>query len=918
MNSKIIKYVHYLLLLLFLISGQCAEEIAEKEEEIALDVKKENSVTTPSLSQTKFEMEVGNSVTIDIDNAKDALDRDIPPKLASISSDLIDASLSNNKLTIKGLKAGTIDITVQWTAESTKVKKDDNGDGIDDNITYKEKTEEATLSITINPASVVNTPSLGSPIENNYSGELNEVINIYLPKAKDKLNNDVAPSIGTYSSLLQAGSTIGSDDTLRVKFIKSGKDALEIQWISKDLVETDNGLKTQYKSDTLKIDINIQTENAGPSAPSLSSPSNGATKVATSTKLVWAASTDPEGDAVTYDVYWGTANPPTTKVSTQSSTEYSPTHKINTTYYWRVVAKDNQNEISSATHSYTTISNNLPTKPLLISPSIGSKDVESDSTLKWQAASDIDNDNITYDVYLGTDNPPTTKVSTGQSGVEYKMNGIKSKTLHYWKIIAKDSKGGETGSDVWSFTSGNFSPSVATIISPVDQATKISENTPLKWNASTDPENDNITYDVYLGTNNPPTTKVSSDQTATEYTPTGQTNATTYYWQIISKDDKGGSTTGQVWSYTTTNALPTKPTLTSPPNSGSSIAATTKLVWNASTDPDGDDITYDVYLGTDASPTNKVSEGQSETEYTPSGLSLGTAHYWKVVANDGNGGLTESDVWSYTTNAAPSKPTISSPSSGVGGIAKNTKLIWNVSTDADNDNVTYDVYLGIDNPPTSKVSSGQSTTEYTPSGQTDGTAYYWYVVAKDTKGAETSSDTSSYATPCPSSLTHSGKTYAVVGVGTQCWMAESLNDDAHTDGESYCYDDDDANCTQYGRMYDLLAAQEIANKISGWRLPLGKEFEQLKASLGANGGTKAKVGGSSGLEIKLGGEVGNFNDQTHRYETSLNEGQVGQLLGEGNTQWSSQFKVTKDGSDITVTPDSQIPIIPMYVRLIKD
>jgi hypothetical protein len=40
---------------------------------------------------------------------------------------------------------------------------------------------------------------------------------------------------------------------------------------------------------------------------------------------------------------------------------------------------------------------------------------------------------------------------------------------------------------------------------------------------------------------------------------------------------------------------------------------------------------------------------EDEVAYTVSGLNAGTTYYWKVVADDGKGGRTESDIWSFTT-----------------------------------------------------------------------------------------------------------------------------------------------------------------------------------------------------------------------------------------------------------------------------
>lgn len=47
-----------------------------------------------------------------------------------------------------------------------------------------------------------------------------------------------------------------------------------------------------------------------------------------------------------------------------------------------------------------------------------------------------------------------------------------------------------------------------------------------------------------MDTNNKPTTKNSENQSATTFSATGLTAATTYYFKIVVKGDKGGITIG--------------------------------------------------------------------------------------------------------------------------------------------------------------------------------------------------------------------------------------------------------------------------------------------------------------------------------------------------------------------------------------
>ena len=64
--------------------------------------------------------------------------------------------------------------------------------------------------------------------------------------------------------------------------------------------------------------------------------------------------------------------------------------------------------------------------------------------------SDTDGDALTFDVYFGTDNPPTTMVSENQSEITFDVNTVTT-TTYYWKIVVKDDKGGQTNGQVWSF-----------------------------------------------------------------------------------------------------------------------------------------------------------------------------------------------------------------------------------------------------------------------------------------------------------------------------------------------------------------------------------------------------------------------------------------------------------------------------------
>ena len=72
------------------------------------------------------------------------------------------------------------------------------------------------------------------------------------------------------------------------------------------------------------------------------------------------------------------------------------------------------------------------------------------ATLEWNA-SDVDtSDALTFDVYFGTDNPPTEKIGNNQTMKTLDLDLVSS-TNYYWKVVVKDNSGGESIGQVWNF-----------------------------------------------------------------------------------------------------------------------------------------------------------------------------------------------------------------------------------------------------------------------------------------------------------------------------------------------------------------------------------------------------------------------------------------------------------------------------------
>jgi hypothetical protein len=99
-------------------------------------------------------------------------------------------------------------------------------------------------------------------------------------------------------------------------------------------------------------------------------------------------------------------------------------------------------------------------------------------------------------------------------------------------------------------------------------------------------------------------------------------------------------------------------------------------------DPDGDTLHYDVYLGTDQNALTCVKSGATLTQYDPE-LTAGTTYYWKVTATDGVHSVT-GGPWRFATATASTTPptvTITSPADGA-TVAQTVTVVAEI-TDAD-------------------------------------------------------------------------------------------------------------------------------------------------------------------------------------------------------------------------------------------
>ncbi|MEM7108652.1 MAG: fibronectin type III domain-containing protein, partial [Bacteroidota bacterium] len=179
----------------------------------------------------------------------------------------------------------------------------------------------------------------------------------------------------------------------------------------------------------------------------------------------------------------------------------------------------------------------------------------------------------------------------------------------------------------------------------------------------------------------------------------------------------------------------------------SDITATSATVnWTASTDPDGDNVTYSV-----AVEGQTLFSGLTVTSANITGLDAGTTYNGVVTAEDGNDDETTATFSFTTTDAMNSNP--ESFIVTVSDITTNTAgLSWTAANDPDGDNVTYKVLLA-----GSEITSGETGLDFNLTGLAPGTDYQGRVIAEDGNGGS-SEDTFMFTTAAPASCANDNST----------------------------------------------------------------------------------------------------------------------------------------------------------------
>jgi hypothetical protein len=505
-----------------------------------------------------------------------------------------------------------------------------------------------------------------------------------------------------------------------------------------------------------------------PNTFSLVSPTDRDTSWQLSDTLIWRKTTDPDpGDSILYDLYIDSRSgfPQPRVISDLKDTTYVFTGTDDSTYYWKVLAKDINTSGRWSTQTTWRFYIYVPQAPnpfALVTPE-NEDTVILHPKLVWNKATDPDpNDVLSYKLFWSLDSLTYTDSVTA-TDTFYTLPGLINDTIYYWKVRVKDRFDLTTWSTepYRSFRALNVAPASFTLISPTD-TTWVSVLTPtLRWHKPYDPDpSDPISYIIYYSLDN--TFATYDSTTATDTTKVLPTlyDDSTYYWNVKAKDSYGATSwsTPAYWRFHV--YYPQQPntfTLTLPLNNSTSADSVITFYWRSTTDPDpGDSILYDLYYADNPSFTGQVVISNLKDTTRTVTLRDDKSYYWKVLAKDINtSGRWSTDVFRVNTYVpqAPRAFSLRQPTNGDTLSSLDATLFWEKTTDPDpGDVIKYDLYYDTSESFTAPVTvPNLNDTAYSTPQLEPGTFYWWKVKAKDTNTAGTWS-TQTYTFYVPSCM----------------------------------------------------------------------------------------------------------------------------------------------------------------------
>jgi len=383
----------------------------------------------------------------------------------------------------------------------------------------------------------------------------------------------------------------------------------------------------------------ITTPLLPPGTPSSPNPANGATGVSNNPSLTWSAM-----GATTYDVQFGTIDPPPQVSNGQASASYGPgTLTAATTYYWRITAHNNVAATSGPVWSFRTSSGgSTPVPAPWLNQDVGNTGLLGAAsyasgifTVEGAGADIWGMSDAFQFVYQGI---------AGDAEIVARVTGIEN-TNTYAKagVMIRESLAPNAAhamldvnpSNNVEFESRQTAGGVTSWLSGATQARPTwlrltRSGSTIVASASAD----GVAWRTVGSTTLSIATNALVGLVVTSHNAT-VVNTSTFDHVSVSRP--------------AAPVPPTTPASPNPPNGATGVSGSPTLAWTSS-----GATSYDVRFGA-TNPPSQVTTGQTANSFSTASVASSTMYFWQVVAHNA-AGTTTGPLWSFTTAAASGPP----------------------------------------------------------------------------------------------------------------------------------------------------------------------------------------------------------------------------------------------------------------------
>ena len=554
------------------------------------------------------------------------------------------------------------------------------------------------------------------------------------------------------------------------------------------------------------------------------------------------------------------------------------------TYYYIVTACDGVNCSAWSASKSFTFYNNPPSVPSINAHA--DYHTSASTTTTWSASTDSDGgDAITYRYDIGTTSGGVNIWNNVGTSLLYSAAFTMTPTnSYYWKVKACDNYAACSAySSEDSFVFTNVPPSTpVTNTAGAGTTYHTGSSTTFTWSVSSDSDGDNMNYNWRVGTSSG-TSNVASGNTGSG-APTTSTSwsyspTSTYYYSTQACDTWSCSSWAADKTLTFTNSVPSVPSINA--HADYHTSASTTSSWSASSDGNGDTITYYYNVGTSSGGINVYNNAATTSTSTASyTMTPQNSYYWKVKACDVYGCSAYSGEDSFVfTNSAP----VMTGNAITPTTAYSTSTLTSTThtaTDAEGDTVTYS-YLWYKD----AVSTGITTVSISPP-LTVGGVYKVLVTPND--GYE--SGTATYSNEVTIIVDTPGVPTSLSNTTSNFWVNYTWAAGEHTDTFNVSYNGTWTNGSATASIQKQVGAH-------GWGNISVYGFNTTNGILGNSTSSNTQVPNNPPVQASIGSKSVNENDWLNFsisstdidgdslvYETNATKGTLNTTTG--NFNWS--------------------------------